>query len=164
MNRIVICQYCMRPAKFMDSAPLYGGKSYGMVWACLPCQAWVGVHKGDPNSKPLGKLANKELRIAKMMAHAAFDPLWKSGRMTRTEAYQHLSSLLGVPKEEAHIGMFNVPQCMQVVKLLQQESEHMQKPKTRSALPIVGDEYRISECDCGIPPWEFCKHSFRAAA
>lgn len=68
-----ICPYCERPAEFLaSSARVYHGRDYGPVWACLPCAAWVGCHKGT--TQPLGRLANAELRKAKMAAHAAFDP------------------------------------------------------------------------------------------
>lgn len=48
---------------------------------CAPCQAWVGCYR---DGTPLGRLANAGLHRNKMAAHAAFDPLWKSGKMTRT--------------------------------------------------------------------------------
>lgn len=73
--RRVICPYCHQPARYTDSAPLYRGNSYGMVWLCDPCGAWVGCHGNT--DEPLGRLANKELREWKQKAHAAFDPLWK---------------------------------------------------------------------------------------
>ena len=56
----VICDYCGKPAQFVDSASVYHGHSYGMVYYCPDCQAWVGVHKGT--DRPLGRLADAELR------------------------------------------------------------------------------------------------------
>jgi hypothetical protein len=79
----------------------------------------VGTHKNSPTHAPLGRLANAELRRAKMAAHAAFDPWWKSGRMTRREAYQKLASLMSMDPKDAHIGMFDVEQCKTVVLLSQ---------------------------------------------
>ena len=80
---------------------------------CKPCNAYVGCY---PDGRPLGRLANAELRRAKMAAHAAFDPVWKSGRMARSEAYSWLSKQLGIRPEDTHIGMFDVEMCNQVVE------------------------------------------------
>ncbi len=33
----------------------------------------------------------------------------------------------------------------------------------RSAGWIVGEEYYDCKCDCGVPPWEVCEHSFKWA-
>lgn len=37
----------------------------------------------------------------------AFDPLWKSGAMTRGEAYQELQVALGMTAEDCHMGKMN---------------------------------------------------------
>ena len=75
----VYCDYCGRRAEFVDSKVVYG-RSYGMIYLCRchPGYAFVGVHKGT--DRPLGRLADMELRELKKQAHAAFDPLWKEGR------------------------------------------------------------------------------------
>lgn len=59
-GRIVICDYCGTPADFVDSSVVYHGHSFGMIYLCPRCGAYVGVHKGS--DKPLGRLANSELR------------------------------------------------------------------------------------------------------
>lgn len=69
--RKVYCDYCGRQAEYVDSKVVYG-KSYGMMYLCRNCMAYVGVHKGT--DKPLGRLANAELRYWKKRAHAVFDP------------------------------------------------------------------------------------------
>jgi len=52
-----------------------------------------------------------------MRAHEAFDPIWKSGRMKRKEAYSWLSSALCIDVNDCHIGMFNEEACEQVVRV-----------------------------------------------
>lgn len=79
--RKVYCDYCGRQAEYVDSKAVYG-KSYGMMYLCRNCMAYVGVHKGT--DKPLGRLANAELRYWKKAAHAEFDPLWQRGPLPRT--------------------------------------------------------------------------------
>ena len=114
----VICPYCLEPAKLVDSEVIYG-RSYGNSWLCVPCDAYVGCHKGT--NKPLGRLANKDLRQAKMKAHIAFDPLWKSKKMTRREAYIFLANKLGVETKDCHIGMFSIYQCDLTVTICDME-------------------------------------------
>lgn len=40
---------------------------------------------------------------ARKTAHAAFDPLWKSGRMTRSEAYRKLRRALRISERSCHM-------------------------------------------------------------
>lgn len=114
------CPYCGNEAELTTGYKVYPHRpdlADLKVWACFPCEAWVGTHKNSPTHAPLGRLANPELRKAKMAAHAAFDPWWKSGRMSRHKAYRLLAEKMGLTKEQAHIGMFDVEQCKQVVLL-----------------------------------------------
>lgn len=114
------CPYCGGDAELTTGYKVYPHRldlADLKVWACFPCDAWVGTHKNSPTHAPLGRLANPELRKAKMAAHAAFDPWWKSGRMSRRKAYALLAEKMGIHKDQAHIGMFDVEQCKQVVML-----------------------------------------------
>ena len=61
-----ICPYCGKPTEYVDSSIIYG-RSYGMIYLCRDCRAYVGVHKGTDQA--LGRLANAELREAKKEAH-----------------------------------------------------------------------------------------------
>lgn len=86
-------------------------------YSCVPCGAWVGCHPST--EKPLGRLANTELRQAKMDAHNAFDPFWKSNgfhgqKLKRSAAYKWLAQRLGV--EHIHIGECDVEMCHRVVE------------------------------------------------
>jgi hypothetical protein len=110
-DRKVYCPYDGERAVFVDSSRVYK-KSYGMIWMCEKCSARVGVHKGS--DQPLGRLANAELRRAKIAVHAVFDNLWDTG-MTRSEAYKWLARELDITLEECHIGMFNVDRCEQAI-------------------------------------------------
>lgn len=68
-------------------------------YLCAPCDAYVGCHQGTTNAP--GRLANTELRAAKMAAHAAFDPLWQSGAKKRGAAYAWLATALGLDPDDA---------------------------------------------------------------
>lgn len=92
-------------------------------WICRTtgCDARCGCH---PNSKrPLGGMATKATRDARMRAHAAFDRLWKGGPgkrfETRSEAYRWLAAAMGLAEVVTHIGMFDAVQCDEVVRLVE---------------------------------------------
>lgn len=118
--RKVYCDYCGSRAEYVDSRVVYG-RSYGMIYLCRHCMAYVGVHKGT--NKPLGRLADATLRHWKKEAHAAFDPLWKYGKFkhNRDAAYAWLSAKMGLPVEKTHIGMFDVGQCKAVIQICRKE-------------------------------------------
>ena len=40
-----ICPYCGNRTEYVDSSVIYG-RSYGMIYLCWDCMAYVGVHKG----------------------------------------------------------------------------------------------------------------------
>lgn len=107
-----ICPYCGNKPEFTDSSVVYG-VSYGMIYYCRKCDAYVGVHGNS--KKALGRLANKELRKAKIEAHKYFDKLWKSRKYKRHQAYYLLSEHLNIPENYTHIGMFSIDTCKKVV-------------------------------------------------
>ena len=119
----VICDYCGKPAQYVNSAVVYNGRDYGMIYYCPDCQAWVGVHRGT--DKPKGRLANKELRNYKRGAHRVFDRIWRGkSSFTRRAAYAWLAEEMGLPVEKTHIGMFDVDQCKQVIKICKERRNH----------------------------------------
>ncbi len=110
----IICPYCSCPVALVDSKIIYG-KSYGQIYLCLVCGAYVGCHPGG--TRPLGTPADRATRTARYMAHQAFDPLWKRGQMTRRQVYAWLSQRMRLPPEQTHIGMFDQAQCCRVMQL-----------------------------------------------
>lgn len=132
----VYCDYCGRQAEYVDSKAIYG-KSYGMIYICRRCNAYVGVHDGT--DIPLGRLADSQLRYWKKAAHSAFDPIWKYGRYRgrRDAAYRWLSRQMNLSPEETHIGMFTVEQCKEAVQICNEEMkatlERIRKAKQAKA-------------------------------
>lgn len=112
-DRKVICPYCHKEARWVDNKEVYGkryGKSY-MCWYCSDCDAYVGCHNNT--IYPLGVMANKELRLMRIKAHHAFDPLWKSGRLRRDEAYETIAHILG---RDFHVGESDLETCKEVIE------------------------------------------------
>lgn len=119
----VVCPYCKADAELINSAEIYG-RSYGMMWICRPCDAYVGCHKNSKNNMPLGRLANAELREAKKAAHVAFDTLWKGqGFGARRAAYAWLARTLSIHPQKCHIGMMDVDMCDKVIEVCQHGME-----------------------------------------
>ena len=153
---IIHCDYCGQKAKLLiDSSELYSsGRNYGPAWFC-PCEpAWVGCHDNSPVYKPLGRLANAELRAAKIAAHAMFDPLWKAKieqlkhtgykgnakQKARGLGYRWLADQMGIKMAECHIGMFDVEQCQAVVRICTPL-----QPNRRKAVPAEFSNPKAAE-------------------
>ncbi len=123
-----------------------------MIFDCRPCDAYVGTHKNS--GKPLGTLANQELRLWRRKAHAAFDPLWKSGKMGRPAAYRKMRDLMSISADEAHISRFNVDQCQRLVLLLSES-----KPRMSAPFATKQTNFSLPACDCDVAPWDDCIHT-----
>ena len=122
-----LCPYCGKEPEYVDSAIVYSGKSYGMIYYCAADKAWVGVHKRWPK-KALGRLANGELREWKKKAHETFDPQWHQGIFeSRGDAYSWLSDFLKLPIEYTHIGMFGVETCKKIVLYIESSIEKIKE-------------------------------------
>lgn len=115
----IICPYCNRHSKIVNGDVIYPHRkdlTFKKFHLCAQCEAYVGCH--DKTGKPLGRLADAELRGYKVRAHYAFDPLWKSGVMTRTQAYSWLTDALKpYLNGPAHIGEFDVEMCKRVIAI-----------------------------------------------
>lgn len=125
------CDYCGRPAQYVGGDVVYPHRPdlYDKkFWVCQPCDARVGCHSHGDGKTPLGRMANAELRAAKQEAHAAFDPLWKTGERSRSDAYSLLSYRLGINKKDCHIGLFDIPTCRKVVVICNQLRNVNDKP------------------------------------
>lgn len=122
----VKCPYCHRDAVLVKGTVIYPHRQdlyHRNFWHCAPCDAYVGTHKrnrkhGFDGTEPLGRLANAELRKAKIATHDAFDPLWASGSMSRQDADAWLAEKLGISAANCHIGMFDVDTCRAVVAVV----------------------------------------------
>jgi hypothetical protein len=118
----VVCDYCQKPAQLVGGSVLYPyrpEKDKRKYWACLPCKAWIAV---KPNGKPVGRLANAELRRLKVTLHGLFDPYWRGQQMPRRTAYRWLSKMIGLDREK-HIGQFTDNECIRAINFLKSRHE-----------------------------------------
>ena len=61
-------------------------------------------------------LVSAETHEARKKAHIVFDEVWKSGKMSRSEAYRRLSEALNLPNDRCHIAEFDAYQCEKVIE------------------------------------------------
>lgn len=116
----VLCLHCNSRARCVTGKDIYPHRSdlyKKSFWLCDGCGAYCGCH--GMTKKPLGHPANKETSDARMMAHRKFDPLWKSGRFGRNEAYRILAAYMGIKIRRCHIGRMTASQCKQVLEFVE---------------------------------------------
>ncbi|WP_074139080.1 zinc-finger-containing protein [Enterobacter kobei] len=114
------CRFCSGHVRVGTHEEVYG-RDYGdwpYVYLCESCRAYVGMHPFT--SIPLGTLADQRTRDARKKCKPAFERLWKSGRMTRSEAYEWLAGKLGIPVGECHFGWFTPEQCEEAERICNQ--------------------------------------------
>lgn len=114
-QKAFICQYCKQRPEIVGGDVIYPHRpdlSEKQFYLCRPCRAFVACH--PITGKPLGILANSELRAAKKRAFAAFDQLWMNGPISRRKAYLVLAYWLQKDPAVSHIGLFNLATCKRV--------------------------------------------------
>jgi len=106
----VICPECGCPMVLKVSA------KYGKFYGCSNWPACTITHGAHQNSgKPLGFPADLKTKKFRSIAHHHFDKLWKTGRMSRRNAYKWLQTKLGLSRHDCHIGKFDILQCKEVI-------------------------------------------------
>lgn len=112
------CPYCGGKVTLRSSDGIYKDNSKGtMLYVCShypECDAYVRTHIGT--NIPVGSMANGKLRALRIKAHNNFDRLYKTGMMSKQEAYRWLADLIGAPMSEAHIGHLGEYYCNEVIK------------------------------------------------
>ncbi len=129
----VYCPYCGAKAKLRPATAVYGDATIDRttyVYLCdryPKCDAYVYAH--PKTKKPMGTLANGDLRNHRILAHRAFDQLWKSGIMSRTDAYHWMRKQLGLPADQAHIAMFGEYMCSLLIRLCREKMAESRQRK-----------------------------------
>ena len=106
-DRAMRCPYCGSTVIYRSAEGIYRDNSRGtMLYVCSnypECDAYVRTHAGT--RIPVGTMANHELRNLRNTAHHYFDQLYRSGMMTKQEAYLWLANLISAPLSQAHIAI-----------------------------------------------------------
>jgi len=109
----VACGECGSPMVLRRSQKFL--KNGGLFYGCTKFPQCRGTHGAHADGKPLGTPANKTTKAARMVAHAAFDGLWRARGWKRNDAYGWLAGELGIGREACHIAMFDAETCALVV-------------------------------------------------
>ena len=103
------CPYCHANASLRPASTVYGcgRRSQGKyIYLCdrwPACDAYVSAH--SRTHRPMGTLANGDLRHKRILAHRALEHLQKIRHMEKWEVYIWLQSKLGLNDRQAHIPM-----------------------------------------------------------
>ena len=118
------CDNCGSRVFFVTGKSIYHGREdlYNkFYYLCRTCYSYVGVHRGT--KVPLGNIANSKQRKLRRKTHSAFDPLWKEGSMTRSEAYSWMGEVLGLEKKDCHIAMLSEGNCLKLIDEVKKRKE-----------------------------------------
>lgn len=99
-STVPICPTCGHSAKMSEGR-------FGMKAECCGLWSWGGK-----------ALVSRETHAARIQAHEAFDALWKSGQISRTEAYGKLAELMGMTRDECHMSLMTAEQAGRVKQLV----------------------------------------------
>jgi hypothetical protein len=77
--------------------------SWGVRHECCGLYSWGG--------KPL---VCKDTHRARQEAHRYFDPLWRNGSLSRSEAYKKLAAEMGLSPRDCHISRMDKEQALGV--------------------------------------------------
>lgn len=114
---MIPCTYCGGDTELIRLNKLYKKLPRGAnhkVWHCKTCGAYA---RWSPDGID-GDFADRPLRQMRIQLHFEFDKLWKSGSMTRDEAYSWLSKELGLPSRLSHIRYLKEDQCNNIMEAL----------------------------------------------
>jgi hypothetical protein len=124
-KNIVKC-HCGTRAMLRPASVIHGNKAkekYLYICSRYPaCDSYVGVHK--KTLKPLGTLADKELRAKRIQAHQIFNRLWESGLMKKWQAYKWMAGKFGLNNQQAHIAKFSNYMCNELIALCEKSFQN----------------------------------------
>lgn len=86
-------------------------------WKCDGCGEAVGCHKsGSKGTRPLGVIANREIKSWRIKIHAKLDPLWKQKAFSRHKIYEILSKRMNMVYHTADLR--SVGDCKRALEVL----------------------------------------------
>lgn len=105
-NNALRCPYCGSSTRIVPATGILPASSkvtHLLTCSNFPrCDSYVCMHQGT--NKPMGTIANGDLRKLRQQAHIHFNKLYQTGVMSRDDAYAWLADKIWVPRSEAHIG------------------------------------------------------------
>jgi len=108
------CPECGAPMTLRESR-------YGLFYGCSKWPECRGSHGAHPDGTPLGTPADIRTKKLRMVAHNAFDPLWRGDHAifdSRGKAYLWMQDVMGMGQHEAHISRFDREDCKKLVEAI----------------------------------------------
>lgn len=130
---MTVCPKCSNPAASTTGKELYPkypathGKRYFVCWVCD-----TRAPRGQ-SGQPAARMANAHTRRLRQLAHEAFDPLWKTKRMTRNAAYAWLRKALGLSERDCHMSWMSDGELVAVVELSTDKMLELRRAKENPA-------------------------------
>lgn len=131
----VICPYCGAKAQYRPANIIFGkkpeftGRHYYICSNWPKCDAYVAAHQAD--KRPMGSLANGDLRHKRLVAHRELNKLQHTSGMSKWAVYVWLAAKMGLTSEQAHIGKFTEQQCDQAIRLCREGTRKARKESAR---------------------------------
>jgi hypothetical protein len=123
-GRVLWCCGCGQAVtvRLTDGSEIYPHRRdlYSLpFWKCDACKNFVGCHhKTKDRTKPLGCVPTPEIKRERQRIHRILDPVWKSRRMTRKQAYQAMAKALG--RSEYHTAeLSSIEECRDAYRAAQ---------------------------------------------
>jgi hypothetical protein len=117
--------YCIECADDVEARLTNGGEVYPHrkdlsiqgFWICDKCKNFVGTHyKSNTPTRPLGVIANQEVKNERIKIHAKLDPLWRSGVYDRKSLYRQISDMIGRPFHTSDVR--SVEEAQEIYKII----------------------------------------------
>lgn len=104
---------------------------YGLFYGCKSFPECRASHGAHPDGRPLGVPGDAETKAARIHAHDLFDRIWREGlKRNRGAAYAWMQGVMGLTRDEAHIGAFSREQCEELVRVILNRWPHLkEEPK-----------------------------------
>lgn len=102
--------------------------SNGLWYACEFYPQCKGSHGAHPDGKPLGRPADGVTKHWRIKAHDLLDPIYecypkgRPRRHARWRAYMWVAYAMNLSMVDAHIGLFTIEQCQQLIGFIQAEN------------------------------------------
>ena len=101
--------YCVQCEKHVIAYEVGGDEIYPhrpdlkdvRFFRCPNCANYVGTHKDSGN--PMGTIPTPELRECRNTLHRLIDPIWRNGKMKRSDLYRLISDEVGFDFHVAEI-------------------------------------------------------------
>lgn len=129
---VIYCCCCNRlqSCSMVTGSDIYGPDTkyaWTYFYRCPDCGGYVGV---SHTYEPLGTIPTPEIRALRMQIHNVIDPLWRTGKLKRTEVYRQMTKLLGCG--EYHTALLSTVEvaekALEAAKLLANKYEDKDEP------------------------------------